>query len=105
MAIFQVVKRLFIQFCIYDEDTDQTIRLKPILITLISVSVLFLGFLSSLVYFFKFLLVDLESSLFALWQIFALFSPVFTWVVGFCIRKQIQNTFNKIEDIFNASTI
>lgn len=61
---------------------------------------LFLSFLSSSVYFFKFVKSDMENSLYALWQIFAYISPIYTWIAAYLMQKRFINVFTQIEDIY-----
>lgn len=62
------------------------------------------AFVSSLLYFWKFVAIDLEEALYALYQIVGLISLIYLmFVVVFFSRSKIIATFNKLLDIYKAS--
>lgn len=105
MQPFLTFKKILILFCILPSPNGINSRAKNISFSCFILITLLLSFLSSSVYFFKFVKSDTESSLFALWQSIAYISPMYTLVAACLMQKRFINVFIQIEDIYNSGRI
>lgn len=105
MKPFQSVQHILTVFCIcssVDVITTRHTKFVFISFTLIIHVILLLSFLSSSIYLFKFMIIDPENSLYALWQIVAYISSIYTLFSAYLMRKKFIDIFNRLEHIFDS---
>lgn len=64
---------------------------------------LFSGTVSSVVFFLTFISIDLELSLFALYEIFGILSMMYVFIAAFLSRHKINDIFEGLQQIYRAS--
>lgn len=62
-----------------------------------------IAFISSVVYFHKYISVDLEGSLYAIVQISGYSLTAYTYAMGYIQRKSIEKLFIKLRNVCNES--
>lgn len=60
-------------------------------------------FISSLAFFYRFVLIDLEKALYAVYQFVGLFSALYLCMVAYLSRPQINSTLNQLSNIYHES--
>lgn len=100
-------KKLFIWLCACSatETDSQLNRLIYIIFTLIAIITNMTCMLSSAVYFVNFVFIDLEDSLYALYQFSGILGATSAIIITIAKRQEITNTFKNLEDICKESKL
>lgn len=80
-------------------------RFDPIVVSFLIISSVSVALVASMVFFVKFLSVDLEKSLQTLLQIAGALSILYSFIVLYISRNKISAVFDHLKQIFDASKI
>lgn len=105
MEAFKTNKRIFAWLNIYpsSENPRPFIKCLRILNTALIILTEFLALVASALFIFKFVDRDLENCLYALFQVAALFSMIYMWIVAFCLRNSIADIFAQFQTFYDSS--
>lgn len=99
MEVFKTNKQIFtwIRILSPTEETNRYTKIATILICIGCLVFQFVSALASVCFFVKHIQVDLESSLYALFQIAAMSSAFYITIVAFFLRHEMSKTFTKFQ--------
>lgn len=102
MKPVKAIQHYLIWFCMCpaDDTTSKSKKRAHIGITSLCLINLTISLISSIVYAVKFVSVDLEKSLYALFQIVACQISVYYVIVGYFSRHQIHTIFTELEKLY-----
>lgn len=98
--------RCFTLLCICETNETRTnplIRLRNILYVIVALFFVNAANCAGIVFIIKNFSTDLAGSLCALFQAGALCEGVYTYIVGFILRKEIQQSFADLRNIYEKS--
>lgn len=104
MMPLETNRRILILFCLYPFDKNTRPHLK-LLYTIFSLSIFLINvcaLVSSTVFFFKFLSINLEESFYSLFQITGIFGVICLVINAYFSRNKILEIFNGLTDIYDA---
>lgn len=92
-------------FCVYpaEENESSIVTFARVLFSLGIVFGMVSAFIGSVVFFYRFILIDLESSLGALFQISAYLSTIYMIGVSAFMRRRLVAIIDELEMIYKAS--
>lgn len=64
-----------------------------------------LALLASSLFIYRFVESDLPNCLYALFQVAALFSAIYMWIVAFILRHRISKMFAKFQAVYQKSNV
>lgn len=103
MKPLQTPQKIFVLFCVYPAYEVGWKKAACGLFTVAMVISNTCGFLSSAVFFIKYVSVDLESSLYALFTVFGFLISIYADLFVFFSRHTFYNVFTKLSDIYETS--
>lgn len=105
MQVMKYNKIIFSWLCLCPDGNESSIliRLSKILTCGGVLAIEFLTFISSILFIIYNLQVNIEACLYALFQVAALFSVLYMWVVAFILRNNVAETFWKFQKIHDLS--
>lgn len=89
-------------FCVYPVDDAQQKTIWKVFSVATVVSLLS-GWVGSAIYFGKYFSVDLEACLYAMFQISAVSSGLYMYIISFYTRHKIKAFFEHLSDIYDES--
>lgn len=100
-------QKVLMWLCIYpvNENASKFVKLARVAFTFLVIITELFGLIASVVFFMKFFSVDLEKSLYTIFQIVALISNLYMFVVLCGYRYKIIDVFKHLTEIYNASKI
>lgn len=95
-------RRILVWLCLCSESETRSKFQKSlsVLLTSIVVASFVVGLISSVTYLWRFLSIDLQGSLFALYQTVGFFDILYAFIVMFISRHKIEAIFNNLEQIY-----
>lgn len=103
MEALHYSKWIFTWLCICPDNNDTIIYLIRIIVNIIIISTEFLALVASILFMLFNLSVDLKNSLYALFQVAALFCVLYMWVIGYNMRNRVAKIFSKYQKIIDKS--
>lgn len=104
MKVFKLHQHLFTLLCIKSSDSS---KLHTKILNLIFTSIAFtsqlLCFISSTVYITEFIANDLENALFAVFEMVATASGLYSLIIVFMIREAIEDVLEKFQKFYDTS--
>lgn len=104
MKVFKLHQRLFTLLWIKSSDNSKPhTKILNLIFTLIAFASQFLCFISSTVYITEFIANDLENALFAVFEMVATASGLYTLIIVLTIREAIVDVLEKFQKFCDAS--
>lgn len=102
MKPLETMQRLLIWFCVFpaEEGTSELRKLIYIAFSVIGLISSIIGVVSSAVYTIEFLSIDLENSLYAVFQFAAASGTFYTAIVAFIYRRRVHGIFTALEKLY-----
>lgn len=102
MEPFAMNKRVLQWHCVYplDENSSKWMKWACVAFALCVFASNILAIVSSAVYVWKYIWIDLEGSLYALFQVAGWTSLTYGMVIAFIMRKELTATIDQSSDIF-----
>lgn len=102
MSIQQML--IWLCICPADQNTSQLKRYSHTVFSILVVTILSLASLSGAILCVKFLSIDLEECLFALYHTSATSTLLYMLIAVFFSRKRISATFRSLSEIYNTAS-
>lgn len=105
MKAFEINRRIFALLNIYSVSENASFSKKcyRFSITGIIIATEFLALIASALFIVEFVDNDLENCLYAFFQVAALFSMIYMWMVAFCLRNKIFEIFSQFQQFYDLS--
>lgn len=105
MKPLELNRQYFTRLCIYpaDENTNLSEKIFNFLFCAILISIAMICFLSSVSYFYKNSKINMENAIYALFQVGALSTVLYTLLVGLRSRQKIFEVFAELQEIYDSS--
>lgn len=104
MTVLETNKQIFELLCVYNTSNSKT-KLISYLLSAFILIFESLAMVGSVLFVIVFVKNDLENSLYALFQSFALGSVIYTLISAYVVRDDIMDIFDKFQQISYASKI
>lgn len=104
MIPLSINRRVLTWFCLYPSKDETNQGQKPIYIVF-SVFIFLVNVCSltaSTVFFYQFMNIDLEESLYSLFQVMGLFGGICILITSYLFRNQIVTVLNGLDDLYNS---
>ncbi|XP_055309198.1 uncharacterized protein LOC129573051, partial [Sitodiplosis mosellana] len=100
---FELNQQIFAWLCIYPATSSLWVKRFNVSVTVVVLITELLAEIASALFIYEFVGSDFENCLYALFQVAALFSVIYMWLIAFILRETIYDIFTKFQQIYDSS--
>lgn len=103
MTPLATIQQLLTWFCVLraDKDTSRLVKLAYLAFSVSIFFVLFSVFVATMVFFFEYILHDLEQAMYAIATTILVFSAMYTFVIVYYARLKVKNMLDRFKAIYD----
>lgn len=98
-------QNIFVLFCVWPADEVGWKKVACLIFTIANILANTVGLLASAAFFWKYVSVNLEVSLYGLFTVFGFAIAIYAAVIVFLSRHEMSNIFGKLSEIYEQSKI
>lgn len=103
MTPLATIQQLLTWFCVLraDKDTSRLVKLAYLAFSVSIFFVLFSVFVATMVFFFEYILHDLEQAMYAIATTILVFNAMYTFVIVYYARLKVKNMLDRFKAIYD----